>query len=169
MKSLKFFIVNALIFIIGLSLVSGTFSNNAAEAAPTELVPKIQVQKVGGYRGQYLTAFYAVGTHPFLATDSRQVTLSEVKEIRTVQIDGDSVVLPPVELQKQGFRPGYNLVLFVISPDPDFSFVNPDGSAITSMPATSNHRISAIEAVFKTDLEALAQAQGRDNEIILSL
>lgn len=169
MKSLKFLFINALMGIIGLGLMSGSFSANDAQAAAMETVPKIQIQKIGNFKGQYLTAFYAVGTRPFLSTDSSQVTLSEVKVSKTEQITADFVTLPALDLQKQGFRPGYNIVLIVISPSANFSFVNADGSVIAGMSKTDNHRASLIRSFSKSELESLATGQGLQDGLVLTL
>lgn len=169
MRSLQFLFINALTLIIGIGLMSGSFTPNDAQAAPTEVVPKIQIQQIGNYRGQYLTAFYAVGTRPFLATDSSQVTLSEVKAIRTEVIQDDFVTLPQIELQKQGFRPGYNLVVVVISPEPDYSFVNANGEPIVGMPQTKNQRSSLIRSYSKAEIESLATGQGLPDGLVLTL
>jgi regulator of extracellular matrix RemA (YlzA/DUF370 family) len=169
MKSLQLLVINALTLIIGLGLMSGSFSDNQAHAAQSEIVPKIQIQKLANYRGQYLTAYYSVGTRPFLATDSSQVTLTEVKGIRSQLVESDFVTLPSMELQKQGFRPGYNLVVVVISPLPDFSFVNADGSKIEGMPLTNNQRASLIRSYSKAEIESLATGQGLPEGLVLTL
>lgn len=169
MRSFQFLFINALTLIIGLGLMSGSFSANDAQAAPTETVPKIQVQQLGNYKGQYLTAFYAVGTRPFLSTDSSQFTLTEVKAIKTQVVNADFVTLPAVDLQKQGFRPGYNLVVIAISPAPDYSLVNADGSAIAGMPNTSNHRASLLRSFSKAEIESLVTGQGLPEGLILTL
>ncbi len=169
MRSLPFFFINALTLILGLGLMSGSFSANDAQAAPSETVQTIQIQKLGNFKGQYLTAFYAVGTRPFLSTDSSQFTLSEVKVAKTMVVNADFVTLPPVDLQKQGFRPGYNLLVVAISPAPDFSYVNADGSAITGMPNTTNHRATIIRSFSKAEIESLASGQGLPEGLILTL
>ncbi|WP_413290792.1 hypothetical protein [Bdellovibrio sp. HCB337] len=169
MKSLQFLFINALTLIIGLGLMSGSFSPSDAQAAPTEVVPKIQIQKIGNFKGQHLTVFYAVGTRPFLSTDSSQVTLSEVKSIRTQVVDDDFVTLPQIELQKAGFRPGYNLVLVVISPNPDYSFVNANGETIVGMPQTKNQQASLIRSYSKAEIESLATGQGLPDGLVLTL
>ena len=133
------------------------------------MVPKIQIQKLGNYRGQHLTAFYAVGTRPFLATDSSQVTLSEVKGIHREVVLNDFVTLPQVELLKQGFRPGYNLVMVAISPDPDYTFVNANGTEIGGMPKSTNQRATLLRSYSKAEIEALVTGQGLADGLILTL
>lgn len=169
MRSLKLLVINTLTFIVGIGLMSGAFSGRDAMAGPTDTVPKIQVQKLGNYRGQYLTAFYALGTRPFLSTDSSQVTLSEVKASRTVFIGADFVDFPSIELAKQGFRPGYNLLVLVISPEPKFSWQNANGAAVENMEASNNHRASLIRSFTQGEIEALLTGQGLDNSLILTL
>lgn len=169
MRNLKLFVVNALTLIVGLGLMTGSFSSRDANAAPIDAVPKIQVQKLGNYKGQYLTAFYTVGNRPFLGTDSSQVTIDEVKEVRTVFIGADFAALPAVELAKQGFRPGYNLIVFVISPEPNYSWVNANGATVANMVPTANHRHSLIRSYTKGEVEALIIGQGIENGLVMTL
>ncbi|HEY8272573.1 MAG TPA: hypothetical protein VIG33_16895 [Pseudobdellovibrionaceae bacterium] len=169
MRSLQIFFVNAITLIIGLSLMSGSFSSNKAQAAPLETVPKIQIHKIGNYKGQYLTAFYALGTRPFLSTDSSQVILSEIKAAKTELVTADSLTLPAVDLQKIGFRPPYNLVMIVVSPAPDFTFVNPDSSIIKGMNQSENHRATLIRSFSKVELDSLATGEGSQREFVLTL
>lgn len=160
MRSLKLIIINALTLIVGLGLMSGSFSQRSAEAARFESIPSMQVNKLGNYRGQYLTVLYAVGSRPFIATDSSQITISQIKESRTVYISDDSMTLPAVQVEKEGFRPSYNIVVFVVSPQANYSWVNADGSVPQGMTATGNRMSSLINAINKTDVEALTSAQG---------
>jgi hypothetical protein len=169
MRSLKLFIINALTLIVGIGLMSGSFSSRDAVAAPVDSVPKIQVQKLGNYRGQYLTALYTIGTRPFLGTDSSQVTLTELRESRAVLIGADFVDLPALELIKQGFRPGYNLLVFVISPEPNYSWVNANGAPVANMTPTENHRATLIRSYTKGEVEALIAGQGLDTGLVLTL
>ncbi len=169
MKSIKLLFINALTLLIGIGFMTGSFSSRDAYAAPTDNVPKIQVQKLGNFRGQYLTAFYTIGNRPFLGTHSSQVTLNEIKESRTVFIGADFVDLPAVELAKQGFHPGYNLLVFVISPEPNYSWVNANGEAVTNMTKTENHRASLIRSYTKSEIEALLVGQGLESGLVLTL
>lgn len=169
MKSLQFLFINVLTAIIGLGLMSGSFSNNDAHAAASDIVPKIELQKLGNYKGQFLTAYYAVGSRPFLSTDSSQVTLSEIKSVYNQAIDSDVVVLPTVELQKQGFRGGYNLLVVVISPMAGFSWMNADGSQTAGVNASENHRATLIRAFSKADIESLEVGQGSPEGVVLTL
>lgn len=169
MKSLQFIFINALTAIIGLSLMSGSFSNNDAHAAASDLVPKIELQKLGNYKGQFLTAYYAVGSRPFIATDSSQVKLTEIRSVNTQAIDSDVVVLPALELQKQGFRGGYNLLVLVISPVPGFSWLNADGSQTAGASVSENHRATLIRSFSKAEIESLAVGQGAPESVVLTL
>ncbi|QLY24288.1 hypothetical protein [Bdellovibrio sp. KM01] len=160
MKSFKLVIINALTLIVGLGIMSGSFSTKSAKAAKLESVPSIQVNKLGNYKGQYLTVLYAVGSRPFISTDASQLNISQVKESRTVYITGDSVTLPQVQVEKEGFRPSYNIVVFVVSPQQNYSWVNADGSSPQGMPATSNRLSNKFNAVNKSDVDSFVASKG---------
>lgn len=160
MRSLKLIIINALTLIIGLGLMSGSVSQRNAEAARFETIPALQVNRLGNLRGQYLTVLYAVGSRPFISTDSSQISISQVKESRTVYISDDAMTLPAVQVEKEGFRPSYNIIVFVVSPQPNYSWVNADGSVPQGMSLTNNHMSSLINAINKTDVDGFVSAQG---------
>lgn len=160
MRSLKLIIINALTLIIGLGLMSGSVSQRNAEAARFETIPSLQVNRLGNLRGQYLTVLYAVGSRPFISTDSSQISISQVKESRTVYISDDAMTLPSVQVEKEGFRPSYNIIVFVVSPQPNYSWVNADGSVPQGMSLTNNHMSSLINAINKTDVDGFISAQG---------
>jgi hypothetical protein len=112
MKSLKLIVINALTLLIGLGLLTGSLSQRNANAARFEVIPALQIAKLGNYRGQYLTILYAVGSRPFISTDSSQINISQVKESRTIYITDDAMTTPIVQVEKEGFRPSYNIVVF---------------------------------------------------------
>lgn len=161
-KTLKLAVINILTLIIGLGLMSGSFSQRDAQAARFETIPALQVGGLGNYRGQYLTVLYSIGSRPFISTDSSQITLSQVKESRTVYITADSMALPAVQVEKEGFRPSYNMVVFVISPQADFGWVNADGSVPQGVSMTNNKQISILNAVNKSDVDNFVAAQGEN-------
>lgn len=167
MRSLKLIIINALTLLISLGIMSGSVSYRNAQAARFETVPSIKVNQLGNYRGQYLTVLYAVGSRPFISTDSNQITVSQVKEARTVYISDDSMSLPPVQVEKEGFRPSYNVIIFVISPQPNYSWVNADGSVPDGMTVTNNRMSSLINAINKSELDGQISIQG--NSAILNI
>lgn len=169
MKSLKLLIINALTLIIGLGLMSGSVSQRNAEAARFESIPAIQVNRLGNFRGQYLTVLYAVGSRPFISTDSSQITISQVKESRTVYISADSMSLPKVQVEKEGFRPSYNIVIFVVSPQPNYSWVNADGSAPQGTSLTNNHLSSLTNSVNKTEVDEFISAHGEESVLNVNL
>lgn len=153
MKSLKLIIINALTLIIGLGLLSGSVSYRSAAAARFETIPSLQVNRLGNFRGQYLTVLYAVGARPFISTEPSQITISQVKEARSVYISADSMSLPKVQVEKEGFRPSYNIVVFVVSPLPNYSWINADGSLPQGMSNTNYHMSSLISAINKSDVD----------------
>ncbi|WP_413584686.1 hypothetical protein [Bdellovibrio sp. HCB274] len=160
MKSFKLAAINALTLIIGLGLMSGSLSSKSAKAAKLESVPSIEVTQLGNYKGQYLTVLYAVGSRPFISTDASQLNISQVKESRTVYITGDTVTLPQVQVEKEGFRPSYNIVVFVVSPQQNYSWVNADGTSPQGMPKTANQLRNKINAINKSDVDSFIASKG---------
>lgn len=169
MKSLKFLIINALTLFIGLGLMSGSLSSRNAEAARFEKIPAIQVHQLGNMRGQYLTALYVVGSRPFISTDSSQINISQVKESRTIYISADSMQLPAVQVEKEGFRPSYNMVVFVVSPQANFSWVNADGTAPQGMSLTNNRQRSKTVTINRSDIENFVKGNGEEAVFQMSL
>ncbi|MGZ3744587.1 MAG: hypothetical protein ACXWRE_17210 [Pseudobdellovibrionaceae bacterium] len=169
MRSFQFFFITVLALIVGLSLMSGSFSANDAQAASIQKIPKIQIQKLGNFKGQYLTVFYAMGTRPFWSSGSAQATLSEIRVTKTEFITSSFITLPEIELQKKDFQPVYNLAMMVISPRPGFSFVNADGSTIKGMTETQNHQATLLRTFSKAEIESLMTGQGLENGLILTL
>lgn len=169
MKSLKLIVINALTLLIGLGLLTGSVSQRSAAAARFETVPALKVNRLGNMRGQYLTVLYAVGSRPFISTNSSQINISQVKEARTVYISDDSMSLPVVQVEKEGFRPSYNIIVFVVSPQANYSWVNADGSIPQGVTSTSNHMSSLINAINKSDVDAFLSAQGETATLQVNL
>ena len=153
MRHLKFILINALTLIVGLGIMNGLIYQRRAEAARFENVPSVQITGLGNKTGQYLTAIYAVGTEPFLATSPSQVNIHHVKKIVEVPISSDTMTLPSVQVEKIGFYPSYNMVVLVISPQPNYSWVDADGTSPDGMTATPNHVATLIHAIQRSDLE----------------
>lgn len=162
MKSLKFLIINALTIIVGLGLLSGSFSQRSAQAARFDTVPALKINKLGNMNGQTLTVIYAVGSRPFISTDSSQITVSAVKEVRQVKITKDSLDLPAVQIAKEGFRPSYNLIVFAVSPQENYSWKNADGTMPQGMVNTGNHAATFVQSINKKDIDDFVAAQGEN-------
>ncbi|MGZ3781409.1 MAG: hypothetical protein ACXVCY_12230 [Pseudobdellovibrionaceae bacterium] len=169
MKSVKLVIINALTLIIGLGLLSGSVLNRNAEAARFETIPALQVNHLGNFAGQYLTVLYAVGARPFISTDPLQITLAQIKETRTLYISSDILTLPTVEVEKEGFRPSYNIIVFVISPQNNYSWLNADGSSPQGMVQTGNHLNSLVNSVNKSEVDAFISASGTNGVMQINL
>ncbi|MEK2688188.1 hypothetical protein [Bdellovibrio sp. GT3] len=169
MKSFKLAAINALTLIIGLGLMTGSLSSKSARAAKLEAVPSIEVTQLGNYKGQYLTVLYAVGSRPFISTDPSQLNISQVKESRTVYITGDKVTLPQVQVEKEGFRPSYNIVVFVVSPQQNYSWVNADGTSPQGMSKTANRLQNKVSAINKSDVDSFIASKGESAVLTVKL
>jgi hypothetical protein len=152
-KSLKLFFINALILLIGVALMTGALSQDKSEAARLEKLPALEVQGLKDYRGQYLTVYYAIGSRPFISPDDSKITLSQVKEARSVYITDDSIKLTSTEIEKEGFRPSYNIVMFIVSKQPNYSWVNADGTVPQGLSEGKNRSFSLISSLNKTKID----------------
>lgn len=169
MKSLKLIVINALTLLIGLGLLTGSLSQRNANAARFEVIPSLQIAKLGNYRGQYLTILYAVGSRPFISTDSSQINISQVKESRTIYITDETMKTPIAEVEKEGFRPSYNIVVFVVSPQPNYSWVNADGTIPQGATSTNNHQSALVNTVNRVDIDAFIKANGDTAVLTINL
>lgn len=169
MKSLKLIIINALTLLIGLGLLTGSLSQRNANAARFEVIPALNIAKLGNYRGQYLTILYAVGSRPLIAQDSDQINVSQVKESRTLYITDDVMKTPIVQVEKEGFRPSYNIVAFVISSQPNYSWLNADGTIPQGVTSTNNHKSALINTVNRDSLETFATKNGDTATLTINL
>lgn len=169
MKSFKLILINALTLIVGLGLLSGSFSQKNAQAARFETIPSLQINHLGNLRGQYLTALYAVGSRPLISTHLSQINLSQVKEARTIYLTSDSMTLPTVQVEKEGFRPSFNIIVFVVSNEPNYSWVNADGTYPQGMTATNNHSSSILSSINKSDVDNFISANGANSTLPVNL
>ena len=169
MKSLKLIIINALTLIIGIGLMSGSFSGRNAEAARFEKVPALEIGGLGNLRGQYLTVLYVVGSRPFISTDASRITLNQVKETKSVNIAADSMSFPAVQVEKEGVRPSYNMIIIIVSPQPNFSWVNADGTVPQGMVVSQNRTATLMNALNKSDVDAFIAEKGEAATLTFSV
>lgn len=169
MRSLQFYIINALTLLIGLGLMSGSFSSRDAQAARKDSIPHIQVQRLSPFKGQYLSVFYASGTKPLLSSSADAIRISQVKTARTSMITSDLADIPEVELARIGYQPAYNLLVLVVSPNPDFSWQNADHSRPEGMIPSEHHGASQMRVFTRTQVEALQNSQGLESGLVLTL
>lgn len=160
MKSLKFLFINTFTVIVTLGLLGGSFSSRSAQAARFDRVPALKVSKLGNLNGQTLTVIYAIGSRPFISTDSSQITITAVKEFRQVKITNDTVELPEVQIAKEGFRPSYNLIVLAVSPQENYSWRNADGSIPQGVKNTGNHAATLVHSINKKDVDDFVAANG---------
>lgn len=169
MKSLKLIVINALTLLIGLGLLTGSLSQRSASAARFEVIPALQIAKLGNYRGQYLTILYAVGSRPLISSDSSQINISQVKESRTIYIADDEMTTPIVQVEKEGFRPSYNIVAFVISPQPNYSWLNADSTIPQGLTSTNNHQSILVNTVNRTKIDKFVSNKGDTAVLTINL
>ena len=155
MKQIKLLTINFLTLIVGLGLMTGSIAQQDAFAARFDTVPSIEVSNLGNYRGQHISLIYAIGAKPLFSTNDTQVILSQVKETRTQVIKKDQILFSSLQVEKEGFRPSYNMILIVISPNPNFTWINADGSIPRGVVASANKEKRRVLVINRADLENL--------------
>lgn len=153
MKQLKLLTINFLTLLVGLGLMTGSISQQDAFAARFDTVPALEVSNLGNYRGQYLTVIYAIGAKPLFSTNDTQVILSQVKESRSSMIKDDQLNFASIQVEKEGFRPSYNMIVVVVSPEPQFTWVNADGTVPRGVSTSNNRQKNRIFVLNRADLE----------------
>ena len=153
MKSIKLFFVNALILFIGVGLMTGAISGGKTDTARLEKLPELEIQGLKEYKGQYLTVFYALGSRPFFSTDNSKIHLSQIKDSRSVYIASEKIRFASTEIEKEGFRPSYNIVVFVVSKNPNYTWVNANGESPQGLVISENRNATFINAVNKTTID----------------
>lgn len=149
----KLSLMNLLTLILGIGLMSGPISEKKATAVGSTEVPTLTVTHLGNYRNQYLNVLYVVGSRPILSTSVKNLIVHEVKKQVAFEIQNDTEQIPRIEIEKEGNSPAYNYVLFVVSPHPQFSWINSDGSLPKGMSYTSNNMIFALQNLTKSDID----------------
>lgn len=158
---------------MALALSLATAPEAALAQAPAETVSAIQLSQLQGYQGKYLTVLYAVATKPLVSVDDRQLNITEIKHaVGGIPIRSAQVELPAVSLPIQGFRPGYNFVVFVVHSQPKFAWQNANGTVPQNVHGVSVSPETAaslnVKAFSKDHIESLMQQPGGE-VIILSL
>lgn len=153
MKQIKLLTINFLTLLVGLGLMTGSISSQEAFAARFDTVPKLEISNLGNYRGQHLTVLYAIGARPLFSTNDNQVILSEVKEARSFVIRDDQIQLESLQVEKEGFRPSYNVIVIVVSPSPQFTWINADGTTPRGVELSNNRQRSRVLVVNRSDME----------------
>jgi hypothetical protein len=91
-------------------------------------VPVIEIQKLGNYRGQYITLYYGFEKTNVIRADKDLISLSDIRLTSTLPINADSVQFPAVQIEKTGVRGAYDIVVAVVTPYRNFVWKNGDGS-----------------------------------------
>lgn len=156
MKTLKYMLINMLTLVLGLGVMSGYIYQRHAEAARIDTVPALKITGLGNKMGQYLNVIYAVGSEPFISTAQDQVNISHVKSLDTLRITADTMMVPSIQVVKEGFFPSYNMVVLVVSPQPNYSWQDADGSSPQGMTTSTNHVATLVHPIPRSDLETNA-------------
>ncbi len=141
-------------FAILSGILVSLFHSVPALAGRTVTVPAIQLQKTGNFLGQYATIYYGFEKTTIIQADASVIALSSVRMTQTRPVSGDTVQFPAVQIDKDGFRGAYDIVVVVISHYPNFSWKNADGtfpdgvtdSKIYEISTSSFHKAAQLDA-----------------------
>lgn len=146
LKNIKFVFVSALvIFTTPLAM---------AQSQAFEKVPAIQVSALGQYRGQYLNLLFVEASNSVVSFDPFRMDVREVKlRPQQVKIEGNEVRFAASDVPKRPFKLAYNFILIVVSPYPDFSWVDSDGSRPLPVEFNTNNTTkNFFKAIPRTEL-----------------
>lgn len=130
-------------------------TNERTGRGPVETVPRIRVNNLGRFKGQYLTAFYVFGTGG-VTTSAAQVHVNDVKGVTgPVKITEEAVELPAVEISKVGITHAYSHILLVVHDTPDCAWKNADGS----MPIDPRAMISDGACIKRKRIKSVIRAE----------
>ena len=139
-----------------------SISTQAGRLTPSarfEVVPEMQVYRLGNFRGQFLHVLYVISYNPFIATTVEQTIVKEIRlAAKPIKLDSDFVNLPSVSIEKSGISGAYNNILFVISKDENFSWKNSDLSLIENYKDTGANQKSLVKSVKITQIEAFLKS-----------
>ncbi len=169
LQTLKLAAINIITLLIGVALLSGSMSQKSAHAARFEVIPQIKMDSLKSYKGKYLTVLYAVASRPILGKNKGQITISQIKDSRTVFVTEDSMTLPSVQVEKEGFRPSYNMIIAVVSDEADFSWINPDGTLPEGMLTSNNTQKNLIKWLNKDEVDAFVASHSMDQKNVSML
>ncbi len=137
--------------ILSFLMISYVSAENAMAQMVT--VPQIEIPDIADFSGKYLTVYYAIGNRASIATSADQVNLREVKKKVTIPINGSSITIPSIELEKNGIFMAYNLVVFVVHKDSQFLWKNASGSIPDGEGTTGTTQVLGIDSMTKAEID----------------
>jgi hypothetical protein len=142
--------------VVGLvTLLSALILNRSAGAARVDIVPTLNIQNMERYQGKFLQVIYAVGRYPTIPTSINQIQLIQIKSIKTAPIVAGDLVMPQIPVEKSGLFPSYNVVVLVVTDQPDFQWNNYDGSSVEGPTGSGSRAYVAVDLISRPDIEAV--------------
>lgn len=166
LPSLKLIIMNTLTLFTLLALIAGVVPTTPAKASSQgHVVPQLSVVDLGNYRGQYLNVIYAQAFKPFMSKDSRLLGVEKIARVESFKIKNDTLKIKSHSLPSDGSSAPYNRVIFVISPQKNFSWVNADGSTPEGVLKTKNQQISLVNSINRKTIEQFVEVHGEKQSL----
>lgn len=141
-----------------------------------EIVPSIAILNLSRYTHNngvisyapelFLYVFYAKGTPSGLA--SGDVTLKKIKKVLKYEINKDTILIPPQEIEKEvGISNAYDLIVFVVSPFDNFQWKNSNGLPVEYSTHIESNGVSvhlATDYIRRDDMDRFLKSQDSLNE-----
>lgn len=126
---------------LGLILCNGT-----AQSQSLELTPNLYISNLALFQGQYLNIFYATSEKSTLLFNEKSIKLESIAYQASLMITHSVYNLPSFELERTPFKLAYNVLIVLVSAEPQFSWVNADGTRpFGNTFKSKNHQVSYIK------------------------
>lgn len=121
-------------YILTLTLILGSVLSSTlswAQNSNVELTESISLNINPSLRGQYLIALYTRSTNsPINFNNASKIKVEKITGRVSLPINSSKIALEPIALTKEPNFQTYNNIIFVVSLNPDFVWVNADGSEV---------------------------------------
>jgi len=128
-------------------------------------LPAVKIQNLEAFKGQYISVYFATGTPATIGLTPEQISLREIRAKVSFAITNSVEMVDKMTVAISGFSIPYNVLLVVIHNQPNFSWINANGSFPLGEQESQNHRAMVIRSFLKTETDQLI----RDGVIYLSL
>jgi hypothetical protein len=118
-------LISIFTLLLSFGIMSGSFAQRTAMASRSDLVPSLQINNVQNLNGKYLHAIYAIQRAGFIGVTPTP-NLDKIRSIQTQKVQTNNVVFSSLNIEKEPFRGSYNVVVFVVSDQPNIRWINPD-------------------------------------------
>ena len=144
------------LFLIFFSMITVAY---AQESYRTFYVNPIEISGLNAFRGKSMTIYYALGSRGTLNNQEDQITIREIKEKRTLLINGDTLNVPEVSLRRSNVLVSYSILVMVIHDGSQFFWVNGNRTIPDGQQTGGNSQYLMVDSLTKIEFEQLRTSQ----------